>query len=218
MALELSHTVEEQEDCEQWHFIDDTGTYNATTNPTGYGSPNTASSAVTKATLYILPYGYTTGYLFTFTIAAGVITACTVTAPDGTVTTITADLEYTAFPFSEAEPFVIIGEWLGMGEDSEITSSVYNFEYEISGSSFIHNDEDDHVIVCQVCCCVESAASELDATDCDCECEQEKMDKAVDSRMWLDSAVWAMENGEPDKSYANLMRAKELCEGGCKSC
>ncbi len=216
MAFELASILEEQEGCKEWYFIDSTGTYNATTNPTGYGAPNVASANVTTATLYILPYSYTTGWLFTFTIISGDITACTVTAPDGTVTNIFADLQYTVFPFSETNPFVVISDWLGMGEDSELTSSVYSLEYHILGSVFDHVFTEDVVVVCKTCCCVASAAADLAVTECSC--EDEKLEKAMEARIYLDSAIYAMENGEVDKSYTNLMHAQEVCTGKCKSC
>lgn len=216
MALELKLLLDEEDGCKSWNFIDDTGAYNATENPTGYGAPNTASSAVTGATIYVLPYGYTTGWLFTFTIATNVITACTVTDPAGTVTNIFADLESTVFPFTEADPFVIISDWLGMGEDSELTSSVYHFDYGISGTTFNHDTSEDMTIVCQICCCVRNAGTDLKGADC--ECEDEKVDKAAEAAIYLQTSDWAMENSEPDKAYTLLMRAKELCEGKCGSC
>lgn len=216
MALEILNSVSEADGCKSWDFVDTTGAYNDPDNLTGYGAPNTASSAVTGATIYILPYGYTTGWLFTFTILTNEITACTVTSPAGVVTNIFSDLESVVFPFTTADPFVIIGEWLGFGEDSELTSSVYNFEYKITGAAFEHVTDTDEVITCQVCCCVRNAEANLDATDC--ECQDEKVDKAARADIWLQSAAWAMEDGDRDRAYANLMYAKELCEGKCANC
>ncbi len=217
MSLILEHTIEENDDgCLTWDFVDSTGAYVAVTNVGGYGTPNVASSAITSATILIIPHGYTTGYTFTFTIASNVITACTVTAPDGTITTITADLTSTVFPFTTADPFVIIGEWLGYGEDSQITSSTYYFEYNVTDGSATYTSSADRVIVCQVCCCVRNAQADLDATECSC--ESPTIEKVMRSQMFLDSAIWAMENGEVEKSYTNLMAAKTLCEGGCQSC
>ena len=202
--MELSHLVEEQEGCTQWHFIDDsdwTGVHN---------------EDVTEATITILPYGSTVGYLFTFTITSNIISDLTVTAPNGTITNIFSTLTDYTYPFTVTEPFVIIGEWLGFGVDSELQSSVYNFLYTAYVDPFTYVSTSDEVIVCQVCCCVNNAAASLEATDCDC--QTNNLNTAVNSRIFLDSSIWAMENGDPDKSYANLMFAKSLCEGKCKTC
>ena len=217
MALILSHTNTEQDGCLLWHFVDNTGTYNVTTNVGGYGTPNLASSAVTSATLYILPYGYATGWTFTFTIVTNVITACSVTSPSAVVTIITTDLVNTIFPFTEATPFVINNEWFEGEADSEIASSTYYFEYNVTNGTDTYTSSADRVIVCQVCCCVRNAEADLDATDC--ECQNSKVESAMRGQIFLDSAIWAMEDGDVEKSYANLMFAKKLCEGnGCSNC
>lgn len=218
MALEILFEVEESEDCLEWDLTDTTGAYNVTTNPTGYGSPNTASSAIVSAIINVLPYGETVPTIFTLTIATNVVTAATWTAPDGTVTNILADLAYTVFPFTEAAPFTIYGEWMGNGADSELTSGAYNFEYIIatSGGALTYNTDIDQLITCQVCCCVRSAAVDLDASDC--KCNKEKVDKAVRASIFLDSAIWAMENAEVEKAVANLNQAHDICSGNCVNC
>lgn len=217
MALDLKQDLEEQDGCTTWNWWDATGTYDASTNTGGYGPPNATSGAMTSATLEVLPYGYETGWLFTFTLVTGNVTECTVTNPSGTVTDIFADLVNTAFPFTEALPFVINNEWFDGETDSEITSSTYYFEYNVSNGVDTYTSSADRVIVCQVCCCVRNAEADLDATDC--ECQNAKVETAMRGQLFLDSAIWAMENGEVEKSYANLMFAKKLCEGsGCSNC
>jgi hypothetical protein len=218
MAFELkSEPIEEQDGCKEWYFIDGTGNYNATDNLTGFGAPNIASADVTQATIYILPYGYTTGWLLTFTIVSNVITAATSTAPDGTIANILSQLTSTVFPFSETDPLVIIGEWLGMGEDSQITSSVYNIEYVITGPSFVqYSTSRDELIVCTVCCCVRNAASDLQGGDC--KCQDEKIENAMRAEINLQAAIWAIENAESDKAQTLLLEAKRLCEGKCNGC
>lgn len=216
MALEILCEVEETDGCLEWDFIDSTGAYNATTNPTGYGAPNMASTAVTSATITITPHGYTTGYVFAFTIAAGTITACTVTAPDGTVTNIFADLEHTAFPFTEDEPFTIFNEWLGGEEDSEFTSNHYNFEYSVTNGTETYDTDLAQLIVCAACCCVHNMQVNLDPTEC--ECQDEAIEKATRAQIYLDAAIFAMEENDVDKSYDLLQAAMALCENECTNC
>lgn len=213
--LVLGQLIEEQDGCLEWHFTDTAGVYSAT-NTGGYGTPNVASSAITSATLLVLPYGSTVGYTFTFTIASSVIANATVTDPAGTVTNILADLTYTAFPFATATPFIVIGEWMGNGADSELTASAYYFEYNVSDGTNTYTNSINQLITCQVCCCVRNSQSDLVATDCSC--QEPKIETAMRATIFLESAIWAMENGEVDKSYTNLMMAKSLCEGSCTNC
>ena len=213
--LVLAQLIDEQDGCKQWFFIDETGQYSLA-NLTGYGGPNAADTAMISATLVVIPYGFTVGWTFNFTLVTNEITACTVTNPAGTVTDILADLTSVIFPFIDTEPFVIISDYLDMGEDAELTSNVYNFEFTVTDGTDSYTSSTDEVIVCQTCCCARNLAADLQATDC--ECQDGKLDTAGNTQMFLDSAIWAMENGDVDKSYANLMYAQKLCAGGCKSC
>ena len=214
--FELSHDIEEQEGCKEIILWDDSGTYNATTNPTGYGAPNIASADVTEATILITPYGSTVGYLFTLTIVTNVITDAIVTDINGTVTNILADLTWDVFPFTETKPFIITGALLGNGADSQITFGAYDIEYNITDGTNVYVSTSEELIVCQVCCCVKNAAADLEVTDCSC--QDGKADKAYMSKIYLDSAIFAMENGDVTKAVTNLNYAKELCEGKCKTC
>ncbi len=216
MAFELALEVSENSGCQSWNFEDSTGLYSASTNTGGYGSPNVASSAITSATILVLQNGFATGYTFTFTIATNVITAATVTAPNGTITTITSDLTSTVFPFSEDEPFVIIADWLGFGEDSQFVSDAYYFEYNITNGVTTYTSSVDQLIVCQTCCCIRTMVSNLE--DCNCDDKNGSLDKAVKAQMFYDSAIWSMQNGEADKSVNSLNVAKTLCDGNCAGC
>lgn len=218
MALILDQLIEENDGCLSWNFTDASGDYSAT-NTGGYGSPNVATTAITIATLTILPYGFTVGYTFTFTMNSGDIQTATVTAPDGTITNILADMSTVLFPFIvDVNPFVIIGEWLGFGVDSEMTSEAYNFEYNVTDGTNTYTSSSDELIVCQTCCCSRNLQADLDSNaDCD-NCENKALELAMRTQMFLDSAIWAMENGDVEKAHTNLIYAKELCGGGCSSC
>ncbi len=206
MSLILDQSIDEQSGCQEWHFVDETGSYSSD-NTGGYGSPNLASSAVTSATILVLQNGFTSGYTFTFTIASNVITAATLTGPNGDITTITSDLTSTVFPFTTVYPFVIIADWLGFGVDSQFVSDGYYIEYNITDGTTTYTSSRDELITCLTCCCVRTMVSNLT----DCSCEDEALQKATKAQIFLDSAVWAMENGEVDKSVNNLNVAKALC-------
>lgn len=218
MALELKFTNEEQDGCKEIHFTEETGTYNVSTNPGGYDSPNMDSNLVIKAEIVVLPHGDTIGYTFTFTILNKVITAATVTDPSGTVTNILADLTSNVWPFIVGvNPFIIKGDYLGFGTDSEIESNGYNISYEVTDNpGNVEITDQDELWVCQVCCCVRSAFSALKATACDC--QRDALSQAQDSQAFLDAAIWSTEAGEIDKGVELLAMAKRLCEGNCTNC
>ena len=216
MALENSFEIEEADGCKSWELIDTTGDYNDPNNLTGFGAPNIAASTITSATISILFYGSTVPYIFTFTIVTGTITACTVTNPAGVVTNILADLSATAFPFSVAEPFVILPEWIGLAEGDSMPIGAIYTEYNISDGTDNYTADCDQLIVCSVCCCVTNMKADLDSRSCDC--QESNMDKAIKATIWLDAANYAMEQEDVDKAHANLLFAKSICEGSCTGC
>lgn len=216
MALELQGTIEETTLCTNIEFFDPTGTYNASTNPGGYGSPNLASSAVTKAILNVYKYGDTVPVIFTFTVSSNVITAATVTRSGETAVSILADLASTAFPIVEASPLAIIGEYLTGEEDSDIESDTYYFEYSVTDGTTTYLYTVDQLLVCTTCCCVGSMQRELNAADC--KCDKDKIMKAFTAQVYLDAAIWSMEKEEIEKAHNNIAYAKELCAGGCQDC
>lgn len=216
MAFEHKIKVDETSNCKEINLFEETGNYNITTNPTGYGAPNVASSAIVSQVIKFLKYGTTTPVIFTFTIAANVITAATRTATDGTVTNILADLASTAFPIAEADPFVITGEYLTEVADSDIDSDAYYIESTVSTSTVPYTFTVDQLLTCSACCCVASAQADLKASDC--KCDPKKAMNAFYARVYLDAAVYAMEREEVDEAHNNIVEAKERCQGNCTTC
>lgn len=214
MAFKLLFELDEEDGCSLWNVEDTSGVYNVTTNPTGYGAPNVESTAITSATFLVYQYGSTVPYTFTFTIGAGVITALTVTAPDGTVTNIFADIVNTAFPFTETLPFVINPQWLGLAADASFVSSAYRFEYNVTDGTDIYSDSVDQLITCATCCCVNNMEINLD----DCSCKGSAGKKFM-AKMFLDEANWAMEQEDVDKAQTILLFVQGLCTGAnCNCC
>lgn len=219
MSLILQHAYEEQDNCQDIYFWDDTGTYAGGSNEGGYGTPNIASTAVTQALLKIYAYGAETPTLFTFTVSSGTITAATITPPSGTATSILADMDSVVFPFTEALPFVITGAYLedSDDEDTEVVSDAYYTEYSVTDGTNTYVSTSDDLFSCAACCCVATAKKELNANDC--KCNTTKVMNATYAGVYLDSAIAAMEQEEVDKAHNNIVYAKELCTGdGCSNC
>lgn len=203
-------------------FSDTTGTYNSITNPTGYGTPNINSNSVTTATIGVLQFNQTIPYLFTFTISSGTISAATLTAPDGTITDIFADLTSTAFPFiSGTNPFIITNVYLGFPIDKMITDMVWTFNYEIIGSyvnssvtyDFDLNTSSDILVYCNTECCVKKMFVNLG-----CGCCDEKLDAALRADAMLKTAKYSAEVGQYCAAQNSINKAQELCHSCNCSC
>ncbi len=210
-----SFEIEENLGCKQWLFEDTAGVYDVTLFPLGYGAPNTESTAITSATISILAYGATIPYIFTFTIASGTITSCTVTAPNGTVTTITTLLTNTVFPFSATYPFVIIADWLGFGVSSTFTSGTFYIEYNVTDGTYNYTTDCDQVMVCSTACCVRN----MDVSTEGCGDCSGKANRKFLAKMFIDEALWAMENADVEKSQELIVYAQSLCDKeNCNGC
>ena len=55
MSLYIDFNIRESDNARELLFNETTGTYNASANPSGWGTPNEATSAATAAVLKITP-------------------------------------------------------------------------------------------------------------------------------------------------------------------
>lgn len=214
MALIPTFSIEQASDCTYIYYVDSTGTYNASTNAGGYGTPNPASNDVTSYVLEILQPEATIPYTYTFTISAGTITNCTQTDPLGVVTNIYADLLFTVFPFSTAAPFQITGEMLGGAADSSLSDGVYNAAITLvaTGPVTAVNDQD-FLLQCEVCKCKDQKFAELSPSDCNCDCGKIEKLMAIDA--FIQAANSAMNVGYSEQAQTNITKAADLCSGNC---
>lgn len=142
MALEIKFTVTLGSDCHSFIITDTTGNYNASTNPTGWGTPNPATSDVTRITLSVKN-------LYT-NITYDNIVSLTYTDP------------VVVFPTSDLE---IDGVSIG---DVVMPDGLYEFTYTIviSGTT-TYSATSNNILLCESCCKIKTLASELDL-DCGC--------------------------------------------------
>lgn len=215
MALELLSTVESEDGCVGFVFTDTTGVYNVTTNPTGYGTPNPSSNDVSQATISLYPPLATVPYIFTFVIETGNLASATVTAPDGTVTSIFADLTGITFPFDANNQIHILPEYLGFEELAMVTDGVWTSVYEITDEdSSTYNTTTYPMSICSTSCCIQKMFVNLD--DCGCGCAAEKA--ALSANTKLMSAIYSANLGMMTQAQENLTKAKEMCDGNCGGC
>lgn len=212
MALELLSTVESEDGCVGFVFTDTTGVYNVTTNPGGYGAPNPESNIVNEATISLYPPLATVPYLFTFTIETGNLAAATVTAPDGTVTNILADLSGITFPFDADNQIHILETYLGVTDGDMVTDGVWTSVYEITlEDASTYNTTTYPMSICSTSCCINKMFVNL--SDCGCGCAAEKA--ALSANAKLMSAIAAADLGMMTQAQENLTKAKEMCDGEC---
>lgn len=213
-------------DCKSFAFSDDTGAYNVSTNPHGYGGGvNIPSSAVQNFYIRVYQYGQTTPYLFTFSVNTNTITAATLTAPNGTVTNIFSSLTSTVFPFSSAtsNAFSILNTWIGFSSSQKLSDQVWTISYEIVGvytNLGIDYDFDlitsvDLLVDCNTCCCIKKMAANLKTNCCDC---GNALMTYLKAKAMLDSANASADIGEYDAAQKAIEKASELCDQNCSGC
>lgn len=144
MALQLKDTLTLGSDCKSFIFTENTGTYNVSTNPTGWGTPNAALADVNTATLSIE------------NLTTGVIYDDLDITPSGTVGNET---EFTT------EDLEIDGVSIG---DITLPDGQYCFIYTVvMDNETEYSQQVKKVWLCESCCKIKTKACEIDL-ECGC--------------------------------------------------
>lgn len=146
MALQLKFAVTLGDNCKSFTFTENTGTYNGSTNPTGYGTPNLTIGEVTSALLSVVNLTTNTTY-----------DNLTIT-PSNTVGT------QTNFTTQDLE---IAGISIG---DVTLPDGQYCFTYTVIGdisADEIYQQTVKKVWLCESCCKIKTKACEIDL-QCGC--------------------------------------------------
>ena len=204
MALTLVQNIVEQEDAKSYHFIDDTADYGAGGNPT--------SASITTVIMSIFLSGQTIATLLTFTVAANVISALTRTDPDTTVTNIFTLLTNTVFPFDSADPGIITGEMLGLGEDSQIPDGSHLFDYSVTDGIVTAENTSYELFDRIANCCIKKKVADNDPN---CGCSDTELTNILWANQLLISAQGAACTGRFDDADDNIKKANEVCNGNC---
>jgi len=142
MAFQPKFTVSLGSDCHSFIITDTTGNYNASTNPTGWGTPNPATSDITRITLSVK--NLYTNITYDNIVALTYTTAVTV------------------FPTSDLE---IDGVSIG---DVVMPDGLYEFTYTIVISdTTTYIATSNNILLCESCCKIKTIAANLDL-DCGC--------------------------------------------------
>lgn len=204
MALQLSISIEKNSSCTGYTFTDLTGAYNATTNPTGYGSPNPTTSA-SAAVLIITKYNL----------------------PDDGGDTITYDevdlLTDYSFPSSADLAVALNLEDLTIDSDDGALDSfgdgVYRFQYKVTYSDgAIYTTSVEKLFMCGIECSLLEQAYKI--ANSECNCKDKDFLQMFNELMSLYYAVrYAGACGNKTTIGKNLQNITDLLQiVGCRNC
>lgn len=192
MAFELKAGFCEDSDCLSFRLYDLSGVYNATTNPTGYGTPNIGTSDVTLCYLYYKLPGET---------AFNTPIEITATLPSSNV----------------ADYVTILNTDLGLGAEDKLPDGYYVFKYEIQGTfggdPFTYSVTHTVLFSCQVACCVKEATAKIRVN---CNCDDSDNDKYKAMYFAYISMLGADNCGNKEGAQAILNQLKKECN--CSTC
>lgn len=185
-------------------------------NDEGYGlTGGIALNDVTGAILNVYFVGQTVPFKFTFTILNAVITACTLTDLNGTVTDITTDLESTVFPLTD---FQVNLAAYGV-TFPELVDGIITWDYTISGTSgsddFNYTTSGGQLSDCIVNCCIEKKYIDLDLN---CGSIEDKIDSIIMGEIFLWGARYSVNIGQNDKANGFIEKSNEICNNNCQDC
>ncbi len=191
MSVVLSFNVCESSDCKSLIFTETTGAYNASSNITGWGSPNETTGSAISAKLIV-------------------------TTPNNV--SFTLDLFVTSnFPTSDntiqySIPFTSIGQIL----DSKLIDGIYNFSYTVITNTTTYNQNFQQAFYCQVKCCVDSMFKDLDV---ECDCNEDNKTKAINAWLLLKGLIYSGNSGNINNFNSELAVLQKLClNNNCSDC
>lgn len=193
--LVLDFSICQSSDCTEFIFSELTGTYNATTNSTGWGAPNATLASVTTPVNLV------------------------VTLPDGT-TSYTINLLSTtpAFPVDTLTSNEVTFDMSNIGGTAgdSIPDGVYTFVYTVTTSGGTYTQTATVAFYCQVSCCVYTMFKDLDI-ECDC-CDDDRK-RITDAYLMLKGLIYSANCGNISQFNSILEELQRLCTNtNCSNC
>jgi len=208
MALQIKFCVPQDCDCKSVNFSDTTGVYDASTNPTGYGTPNPESADVTQARITFNSPNDPQGIDFVFTVLNNVITDATRTDSFGNTVNVLADLPSTVFPFVD---FVFDSPLLyGSDAQSDLLDGAWKVLYQIDEPSASYSYSAWVYLVCQIKKCYEETMVGFTKGTV-------LKSNAIDVSLNFDSLVNAVGLDNPT-SVNNLVEVMQSLCSNCNKC
>lgn len=193
MAVTLKIDICPSGDCKSLNFTETTGAYNATSNPTGWGSPNDVPNPDWDATL-------------------------TITDPDN----IESIINMADYSFPTDNPnyiYPISASLLTNNTTGVFADGLYNFVYTVvspSGST-IYTTTTKLFLYCNIQCCVFKMLADIDNPGCDC--ETEALEAAIKAYNLLQGLKYAASCGLTNSFNEIYEVLSRLCNNSsCKTC
>ncbi len=190
MSVVLSFQICQSGDCSSLQFSELTGAYDAISNLTGWGSPNSLISDALTATL-------------------------TITLADSSSYTI--DLFATGnFPTTSSTIYDIINTDIGLVVGDVIPDQIITFTYTVTTASATYTQTNVQAFYCQAECCVNSMFLDLDF---DCDCSKDSIDLALKAYAMLQGLKMAANSGNRTNYNNILAQINKLCaNSSCSNC
>jgi hypothetical protein len=185
MPVYIDFNIRESDNARELLFNETTGTYNASSNAGGWGSPNDAVGTATTVELKITP-------------------------PDGTQ--VTLDLS-TNYPTADSTiDQTIRTQDLSLGTDLKFADGLWLFEYEVttSGQGLITNTQT-ILLLGQARICVFDMLADVDLNDCD----GSELRRALEANTYLHAAIASASVGDTDKFTELLALIDNYCNNEC---
>lgn len=195
MSVTLKFSIIPSQDALSFYFKEDTGIYSATNNPTGWGSPNPATSAMTSATL-------------TITLVN-----------DTTVVFNSGNGFYPLFPNTNGSLFKITNVLLGLDDEAQITDWISLMTYATTDGGSNSFSTSKYVFVnSQSLCCVANLLSRV--TTSDCNCGNQNMKTWQRANLMLKGVQGALDCSPqlPNKATDDLSSLTDLCNNNDCNC
>ena len=190
MSLTLDYNISQSDNARELTFTEQTGTYNLSTNPGGFGSPNPTTSDALTAVL-------------------------TITDPDDD--SYTLDIFADSFPTTDStQELNIRTQDLGLGTDEQFTDGKWTFTYTITTATETFTSTQIILLLGQSRCCVFGLLANADVSCCNC--GNNSMAKALEAYTWYRLAITAASCGDSNKFTKILDVIDKYCNSECTSC
>jgi len=220
IAPNLNISVTVVSGCTGLQLVDNTGVYNAVTNPYGYGLPTgPAVNDVDTVTITNYYNSLGTDAEFVLTVSSGTITAATLSLGGVTPVNILSSLNSLVWPPTSANPFNLTQDY-GTVTMPVFADDVFKIDYTIEGTVTGPEDFDFTSttylpVGCNLRCCIDK---KWQAIDVNCACGDDKVKEA----MWLESQynifTYATDSGSLADGLTALREGQRKCEDGVGGC
>lgn len=157
MALIPKICLTEAGDASYVQLYDSTGTYNAVSNPGGYGAPNPTSASITSSTIVFNFDTLAAPITIDLTISSGTVTSGTVTNQLGIVSVLDfSDYNISVFPFPSA-PAIQFPANFFIPAATAIPDQYVTIYYTVSDGLDAWTNSFQFLLNAVSCCCLQKA-------------------------------------------------------------